>query len=437
MLSRLLREHPDVLSVSEFFSTLRIAAATGRASFPAGDMDGARLWRLLATPFPMLDAMISGGLRSSEMLYPETGRFRPDTGIPLVSHYVLPMLGADPDRLFDQLADEVPRWPRRPAAAQYQNLFGYLARTLGRPVVVERSASSLHLIPLLHAQFPEARFVHLYRDGPDCALSMSRHPAFRREILAIGAVRATRSKLPAGSTLEQVNDALPERFRGLICPPYDARKLREFPIPVEVFGRDRWSPMICAGVTALAQVPEKARISLRYEDLLADPEDSLARLAEFIGITAPPGWLDLARRTVDPTRTGNAVTELDPGALTRLRAACEPGTRALAAAANASAPSLAGRETYPVSSPPFALRWRAATAAQRWRAPWPPRPATAATVAGRWTAAAARGPGRRRPVPGPTGPAGYRRPGRSAPAPAPGRHRPGSRSGGRSGPPPG
>jgi hypothetical protein len=90
--------------------------------------------------------------------------------------------------------------------------------------VVERSASSLHLIPLLHAQFPAARFVHLYRDGPDCALSMSRHPAFRREILAIGAVRTV--KLPAGSTLQQVNDALPSASRGLICPPYDARKLR-------------------------------------------------------------------------------------------------------------------------------------------------------------------------------------------------------------------
>ena len=99
------------------------------------------------------------------------------------------MLGADPDWLFDELAAEVPRWPRRPAAAQYQDLFGYLAKTLGRPVVVERSASSLHLIPLLHAQFPAARFVHLHRDGPDCALSMSRHPAFRREILALGAVR--------------------------------------------------------------------------------------------------------------------------------------------------------------------------------------------------------------------------------------------------------
>jgi Sulfotransferase family len=330
MLSRLLREHPDVLSMSEFFSTLRIAAASGPASFPAHDMDGAQLWRLLASPFPMLDAMISDGLRTSEMLYPDHGRFDAKTGIPLVSHYILPMLGADPDELFDELAAEVPRWPRRPAAVQYQNLFGYLAGRLGRPVMVERSAASLHMIPLLHAQFPAARFVHLYRDGPDCALSMSRHPAFRREILAIGAVRTT--TLPAGSTLQQVNDALPERFRGLICPPYDARKLRDFPIPVEVFGRDRWSPMICAGVAALAQVPGKARTSLRYEDLLAAPAASLSRLAEFIGISAPEAWLKQGDRTIDPSRTGTAVSDLDAGALARLQSACEPGTRALAAA---------------------------------------------------------------------------------------------------------
>src|SRR4029077_11053480 len=133
------------------------------------------------------------------------------------------------------------------------------------PVVVERSASSLHLIPLLHAQFPAARFVHLHRDGPDCALSMRLHRAFCGESLAADAVRAV--KLPAGSTLQQVNDALPERFRGLICPPYDARKLRNFPIPVEGYGRDRWWPMICAGVAPLDRVPAARRTSLRYEDL--------------------------------------------------------------------------------------------------------------------------------------------------------------------------
>jgi len=176
LLSRVLREHPDVLCMSEFFGILRLAGASGRSGFPVGDLTGAELWDLLARPFPMLDAMVAAGLQTAEMIYPfGTGRFEPATGVPLISHFALPMLAADPDELFGELAAEVPRWPRRPAALQYQALFGYLAGRLGRPVVVERSAASLHLVGLLHEQFPDARFVHLHRDP---AASLTRLAGF-------------------------------------------------------------------------------------------------------------------------------------------------------------------------------------------------------------------------------------------------------------------
>jgi hypothetical protein len=328
MLSRILRMHPDVLSMSEFFGILRLAGASGRSGFPAGEVTGDELWRMLASPFPMLDAMVTDGLRTREMMYPfDRGRFQPATGVPLISHYVLPMLSDDPDALFDVLAAEVTSWPRRPVAGQCLALFAYLARLLGRPVVVERSASSLYLIGALHRQFPAARFVHLYRDGPDCALSMSRHPAFRREILAIGALRIT--GLPAGSTLRQIDAALPERFRGMICPPYDAGRLMTHPIPVPVFARDLWSPMICAGAAALSTLPADSWTQLRYENLLRDPVTSLAGLARFIGTRAPRSWLDVACHMIDPAKTGAAAADLDPGSFASLRAACEPGTRAL------------------------------------------------------------------------------------------------------------
>ena len=328
LLSRILNEHPDVLSMSEFFGILRLASASG---VPAGDMTGAELWDLLARPFPMLDAMLAVGLRTAEMIYPfGTGRFRPATGVPLISHFVLPMLTKEPDELFDALAAEVPRWPRRPAAGQYLALFGYLAGRLGRPVVVERSAASLRLIGPLHEEFPGARFVHLYRDGPDCALSMSRHPMFRREILAAAARHATR--LPAASTLPQVDAALPARLRGMICPPYETARLMAHPIPAAVFGRDFWSPMICAGQAALRRLPPASRTALRYEDLLRAPVASLTRLAAFIGVSAPPSWLEAGTALVgppEPPRIGTAAAELDPDAFAALRAACEPGTQAL------------------------------------------------------------------------------------------------------------
>src|SRR4029077_2615778 len=62
LLSRVLREHPDVLCMSDFFGILRLAGASGRSGFPVGDLTGAELWDLLARPFPMLDAMVADGL---------------------------------------------------------------------------------------------------------------------------------------------------------------------------------------------------------------------------------------------------------------------------------------------------------------------------------------------------------------------------------------
>ena len=329
MLSAILREHPDVLSLSEFFGTVRAAAQAGAGLF-SGDLDGRDLWRLLASPFGMLDEMIASGLPVSG--YPfGRGRFGPATGIPLICHYVLPMVTKDPDALFDTLAGQVPAWPRRPAAAQYQAFFGHLAGLLGRPVVVERSAASLGLIGSLHEHFGSARFVHLYRDGPDCALSMSRHPIFRRELLAAAA--AHEAGLPATVTPGELAAALPERYRGLVFPPYDAARLMAYPIGVPAFGRYRWSPMICAGVDALAKLPRDSWLPLRYEDLLQAPTASLTALATFIGIDAPRPWLAAASELIDPAKSGAAIAQLDPATLAALRTGCAPGERALATAA--------------------------------------------------------------------------------------------------------
>jgi Sulfotransferase family len=326
MLSRLLRQHPEVLSISEFFSTIGV----GR-KLPTEPLTGAELWRILARPATFLDALVRDGLKPPELFYPYgRGRFDPATGIPAVCHSVLPMLTDDPDTLFDRLAAEVPTWPERPAGAQYTALFGHLAELLGRPVVVERSGASVIMVKRLRALFPEVRFVHMYRDGPDCALSMSRHPSYRWQTLAIGAVRA--AGLPDTATLREVEAALPERYKGIICPPYNAERLMNFPIPVRVFGEQWWSPMVRHGAAALAELPPQDWTSLKYEHLLADPERELSRLAAFIGIDPTPPWLETARRLVDAGRQGRAAADLDPATLAELRAACEPGAEAIAAA---------------------------------------------------------------------------------------------------------
>lgn len=329
MLSHILRLHPEVLSVSEFFAGLLRVRARLEKGIPADDIDGAELWRMLSAPDRFYDAIVRDGLAFPELCYPYgRGRFSPETGVPLICHMTLPMLTDDPDGLYDALAAELPAWPRRPAAEQYSVLFGWLAGWLDRSVVVERSGGSLGLVPALREQFPGARFVHMHRDGPDCALSMSRHPMFRLPGIIADALRVAGKSPGSVGSWQEVQASLPPEFGGLLAPPFDAERFLSYPIPLEFFG-STWSREISGGVVNLAELPDDARTSLAYEDLLRDPGAELTRLAAFLGVPADPGWLARARALIDARRAGKAAG-LARQDLAVLRAACAAGTRALA-----------------------------------------------------------------------------------------------------------
>lgn len=325
MLSRILHLHPEVLSMSEFFVSLQRVPLSWE--LPSKEMDGGEVWRMLAEPDPIVDGMIAGGLRNDEMFYPyDSGRFSPATGIPNILHNTLSILTADPDALYDELAARVPDWPARPAAGQFRALFSLLAELLGRRVVVERSGSSLAMISEIKEQFPRSRFVHMYRDGVDCALSMTRHPMFR--LAALLYLLAEEAGLPASASPAQIAAVLPEAT-GLILPPFDAGRFMAYDISPRLFATT-WSSMVSNGIAALRELPAQSAIQLCYEQLLADPHAELRRLAGFIGVPPLEEWLRSATRLIDPLHVGVAASALDPELLAQLRADCEPGDRAIA-----------------------------------------------------------------------------------------------------------
>jgi hypothetical protein len=326
MLSRILHRHPDVLSVSEFCSTLSIA--TRRFQLPMDDLDGKELWQALSSNDSLFDAVTRAGWDVPELCYPyDRGRYDRAGGVPIICNTTLPMITDDPDALFDELAAEVPDWPRRPAAEQYRALFEWLAGRLGRTTIVERSGNGLAHIPAMREGFPDARYVHMYREGPDCALSMSRHPMFRRGALALRAAAAVTEPVASVDELERL---LPEEFTGLVVPPFDGRRIMEYDIPVASFG-EMWTTMVNIGLAALAELPEDAWTSLKYEDLLRDPEGELTRLAAFLGIPPAPEWFEAAERLIDPRRAGKAA-RLDAETAAALEDSCRPGMDAIAAA---------------------------------------------------------------------------------------------------------
>src|SRR5438132_6698191 len=177
LVSNMLNLHPQVLSLSEFIIMLMPG---GFVDGPA-PIHGPQFWAMLSTPRKRMSLMYRHGIVFDEVLYrPGPGRrFTADTGVPPILLTALPHLTDNPEALYDDIHDFVIRQGAYPLTYHYRRLFDWLRERFGRKVWVERSGSSMGNLAELLRHFPDARFIHLFRDGRECAISMSKHSAFR------------------------------------------------------------------------------------------------------------------------------------------------------------------------------------------------------------------------------------------------------------------
>lgn len=323
LVSQVLRLHPDVLSLSELFSTAGPHAF--RPARPGATISGARFWQRLATPSRALSRMGNPALAPAEFLYGRqpSPAFDPFFCPPVLA-VTLPHLSDDPDALFQRIGARAALRPDLPLADHYRALFADLAGDAGGKVWVERSGGSLAAAGTLRAMFPEARPVLLLRDGPDTALSMRDYPAAR---LAIWMWRRLR---PLGI------DLLGQRShygRGALWPAISAIGGR---IGVGAILSRRpslkdcgafWSAVTLAGLRGLDGAKP---LVLHYEDLCRQPRSQLVRLGIYLTGRAPADWLDAASALPRPRPSrAAALPEADRRVLLN---ACERGEFALAAA---------------------------------------------------------------------------------------------------------
>lgn len=296
LVSNMIRLNPEILSLSEFFSMLT-------DPFPTGELTGAEYWTLLSTPHPLVTMAYRVGVTSTEILYsPKPGsRFSAKTGVPPILVTLLPHLTSDAERLFDEVAAFARALAPAVAATQHRRLFDWLRRKMGAKTAVERSGFTLRYLPQLIELFPGARFIHLYRDGRECAYSMSRSRAFQ---VGVAALRLQET-LGVNPYLEDLpaSVSVPESLQPLMPGNVDAEAFATIKLPVEDFGRT-WSEQILQGLDVLGQLPSSQSLDISYESLTDDPHGALSRLSEFIGVKAPASWIESASRLVSQRSPG-------------------------------------------------------------------------------------------------------------------------------------
>jgi hypothetical protein len=328
LVSELVRTHPTVLSVSELFSFVTDLGLRIERAFPPGPITGEAFWEILATPQPRQSLLLRHGLQMDEVIYPwGKGRFTAETGLPPILQALLPHLAPDdPDALFDALRAPICGRGEAPVAEHYRALFGWLQDRLGKRTWAERSGGSLRVARRLLSAFPEAKVLHLVRDGRNTALSMSRHIGFRMALIASQQLEflgvdpyESNDRSEEGDLTDDLAALLPERFSRAAFEAFD--------LPVVICGH-YWSGEIVEGLRALSALPADRLLTLRYEDLLEAPAATVQRLGAWLDDDVPPRWVDQAAARIGRARS--AWLDLPASLRAELHAACQPGFTALA-----------------------------------------------------------------------------------------------------------
>jgi putative sulfotransferase len=328
LLSGLLSRHPEILSLSEFFVMISDMGHNRGGLFPEREVDADYFRDLLSVPGPFLAASLRAQVIPDEYLYlrRHPRRFA-DTEVPPALLVALCLLADDPEALFDEMGEHVRDFPPARTDIHFRRLIGWLKKRLGRHISVERSASSISEMGTYTQVFPDAKVVHIVRDGRACALSMSRQANFR-----LMYVHRHLNQLLGYNPYETGNrsgaERLPEQWRALLPESFSRDVFRELEIPASYFG-DFWSGQIAAGVPALRGLAPGQLLTIRYEDLVDFPERTLSGLIDFIGghqqgpDRIDSEWVTACAATMRPWRP--VWNELPEDELTALEKACEPG----------------------------------------------------------------------------------------------------------------
>jgi len=329
MLSNMLRDHAAILSVSEFLVSVTDLGGRIPQAFPEGRwMDARQVWEVLAGLHPRQTLMLRHGMEMDEMLYPlaPTSRFSRQTGVPAILLTTLPHLTLDHEALFEELREYVMTFQPDRAIRQYERVFQWLRVRFRKKVWVERSGGSLRAVPRLAKSFPEARFVHVVRDGRDCAISMSKHTGFRM-MMACTIMSQILGYDPFDTDQRRGVEELPDELYRLLPEHFDAEAFRQLDAPSTLFGH-YWSGEMMRGLKALAELPAERVLTLHFEDILAQPEPWLHRLLAFIDPEfVDEDWVRKAVSTIRPVRS--SWRNLPVGEQSALTDACRPGFQAL------------------------------------------------------------------------------------------------------------
>ena len=329
LLSSIINTHPDMVSISEFFSFISDLGTNIGGAFPENPVSAEYFWNLIGNCHKKQNLMIKQDVAMDEVVYPwKDPRYQhtDQTGVPAILQTTLPHLTDECDALFIKLRDFILVQKEQPIQAHYSTLFHYLQTTFNAKFWVERSGGSLRIIHRLEQMFPNAKFIHIVRDGRDCAISMSKHYGFRMVVTAFQMIEILGLDPYEDNDREFASD-LPDELYPLLPEHFDRQAFIDYDIPLSLYGH-YWSGELAAAAETLKNLPKNRLLTVQYEDLLQQPRKTMAGLLAFMNLDdTDEAWLSHVSTMI--RKPNSSWRNLPTEAQKRLEEACRPGFEVL------------------------------------------------------------------------------------------------------------
>ncbi len=331
LLSSIISKHPDILSISEFFSFISDFGTKIGEVFTDEVVSAEYFWNLIGSCHKKQNIMIEHDVAISEVIYPwkkSASKYNSKTGVPAILQTTLPHLTDECDALFDQIRDFILMQKEQLIKDHYLVLFNYLQVHFGNKFWAERSGGSLRVVHRLKKMFPNAKFVHIIRDGRDCAISMSKHYGFRMVITAFQMIEILGLDPYEDANRDFAGD-LPDELYPLLPENFDRKEFINYDIPMSIYGH-YWSGELIAAAKTLQTLSQEQLLTVQYEDLLQQPHDTIKQLMKFMNLAnTDEKWISDVSATIrQPLSTWNDLPAKEKQALDE---ACQPGFDALKA----------------------------------------------------------------------------------------------------------
>jgi len=244
-----------------------------------------------------------------------------------------------------------PRDPTEKAKRFIRNEYKIFGEKSKKNLVLDKTPTHVFNLPIIHAVFPDARWIHIVRDGRDVTLSIRKEWDKRKQVVEkkdffglFSVAYAMLKRQPflrykrmaffhemrANASINPLRYLNKSRWDGKTGwgPRFEGWKEYLQRHSVLQFNAMQWVKSIEATQQGLSILPHEQFVEIRYENLIQDPRSTIFKIMEFLGFQ-PTGNFFESMPKVKKENRGKWKNEFNPEEIGQIKPILNPWLKKL------------------------------------------------------------------------------------------------------------